>query len=111
MQPPVESDIGGYGTLATAITFDVSDKYERLTIDRLNDDGVMHFMTAFVKDVADDFNAAFKGFLDNKNDKFRFERYVRIKDYILSRDFCDLTNLDGNAIVEGLERHVLELYD
>ena len=79
---------------------------ERLTIDRLNDDGCIALLERFLRVLSKDYTQAYINFLNFPHSPDVREHYCVLKDLITSQYFNDLTNLDGQVISEGLERRV-----
>lgn len=78
----------------------------RLTIDRLHYDGCYKLLETFLKYIADDYCAALRGYLKNKNDKNNREYYISSREFFLSKYFSDLTGLCGEDILSRLDAGV-----
>lgn len=87
---------------------------KRITMETLNDEGCVNLLRYLVESVCLDYTKAFGMYLENKsleNLKHRNE----LRDYITSRYFCTLTNLDGemvaNAIEDRVRRNIKDRYN
>lgn len=83
--------------------------YKRLTIDRLNDEGCMNLLTAFVTSLTEEYKNAMAIFLQDKTDKENYKHLVNLREYILSEHFANMTHLDGETILAKLDRPYLDL--
>lgn len=83
---------------------------DRLTIDRLCDEGCINVLKAFVRQLSSEYTTAYTMMLRTPNDKKTKELLERTKSLILSPYFEALTNLEGLPIVEQLEAHCIEMY-
>ena len=81
--------------------------FQRLTIDKLDDEGCLKILEAFVSYAARDYRAAFHSYLDNKRDKNNYYYYIQAREFFLSDYFHDLTGLFGEDILEMLDAGVL----
>lgn len=81
---------------------------ERLTIDKLNDDGCINLLEAFLVYMSDTYRSALSTFLADKNDKKGYESYKSIRDFFLSDYFTQLTNLKGEDILSRLDKSYLD---
>lgn len=82
--------------------------YSRLTIDKLNDDGCINLLEAFLVYMTDNYRSALSTFLADKNDKNGYESYKSIRDFFLSDYFTQLTNLKGEDILYRLDKNYLD---
>lgn len=83
--------------------------YKRLTIDQLNDKGCFNLVYYVLKQMAAEYqNALYMLMIDKKNQD-RIKHYQKICDWFLSSDFIKLTNLDGQAIIDQLEREYMKV--
>ena len=77
--------------------------YQRLTIDKLNNDGCLNLLATFLEELAKEFCSAYIHHIKEPNDKDRAEHYKNIKKFINSKYFERLTGLTSKDIVENLE--------
>lgn len=78
---------------------------KRITMETLSDEGCINLLRYLVETVCLDYTRAFGMYLENKtleNIKHRNE----LREYITSQYFCNLTNLDGERVVEMIEERV-----
>lgn len=78
--------------------------YPRITIDKLNDEGIVRLLKTFVKYVCDEYKSARHVFKANPRDKKNAEAFYNVKDFIMSGYFEDLTTLNGKTVIELLEK-------
>lgn len=78
--------------------------YHRLTMDDLNQTGCLNLLTAFVKDVGMEYRSALVNYRNNKS-KDASEHLKKIRSYIASDYFSQLTTLDGTALISSLDRY------
>ena len=83
---------------------------DRLTIDRLCDEGCVNVLKAFVKQLSIEYTAAYTMLLRVPNDRKTKELLEHTRALIVSPYFEALTNLEGLPIVEQLEAHCIEMY-
>lgn len=76
---------------------------ERLTIEKLNDDGCLLLVQTIVKDAANDYRSALVNLRRHPGSKEAQNAYNLQKKFFLSKYFHDLTGLDGQAIMDGLD--------
>lgn len=86
------------------------DRFPRLTIDKICEEGCINVLQAFCAQLANEFRSALDQFMKNKSDPELFDHYKKMKDYFCSEYFGLLTNLDGPAIVSAIEREYVENY-
>lgn len=79
----------------------------RLTIDKLNEEGCLKLLEAFLAYTAEEYTMALCNWLKNKGNKDNYKHYLNLRDFFLSDYFANLTNLDGEAIVSRLDAQVL----
>lgn len=84
--------------------------YKRITIEEINDDGIVNLLEAFVEKIAGEYLDALDDYCRHKTDKISQRTFNRVRDYILSDDFNLLTNLDGSGVISGLNRMYLDGY-
>ena len=85
-------------------------KYKRLTLDKLNDQGVTNLLEEIVSCTRQDFISAYISMMDNMGDKKAVQSYENMKDYIRSQYFCALTGLNGEDIVRVLEKECSQIW-
>lgn len=83
------------------------DSVTRLTIDKLNNDGCFKLLEAFLAYVAEDYRAALRTWMKDRNDKESYEHYLRTREFFLSDYFANLTDLCGEDIVSRLDAEVM----
>lgn len=85
-------------------------KYRRLRIEDICDEGCLNILEMFLSYLSADFRAAYQMLVQNPLDKDVRQHYENIKNLFFSDYFSQLTNLDGNVIVEQLENECCRLY-
>lgn len=80
-------------------------KYERITIDKLNEKGCMNILGVFMEKVSREYVTALRNFRRDMNDECAREKYVSTRNFICSDYFCALTGLDGSAIADTIDRN------
>lgn len=86
------------------------DLMRRLTIDRLNDDGVVNLLEAILNSLYEDFVSAYNAYHDNPSDKKNYLSFLHIKEIICSKYIADLTGISGFEIVKQLEEKCNKAY-
>lgn len=84
--------------------------YKRITIEEINDDGIVNLLEAFVEKIAAEYMNALDDYRRHKTNKMSQRNYNKVRDYILSDDFNTLTNLDGHGVIRGLDNMYLSGY-
>ena len=79
------------------------ENINRLTADKLNSDGRINLLEAFVEYLSDDFKCAFREYRSHPHDKDCVEHYNTLRDIFKSDHFSLMTGLDGESIVDSLE--------
>ena len=79
------------------------DLKKRLTIDKLNNDGVVNLLEAILSSLYDDFVSAYNAYHENPAEKKNYLSFLHIKEIICSKYIADLTGISGFEIVEQLE--------
>lgn len=77
---------------------------ERLTIDRICIEGCVNILSAFLKNLSDDYRLAYYSLIKTPDNEYAREHYQKLKDLFCSEYFYGLTGLDGKAIVEQLDK-------
>lgn len=85
-----------------------SEKYERLTIDRICNEGCVNILEAFLERIGIEYRTALQAWCEEPSNEDFQKRYEESKSFILSDYFKKLTNLDGEAIVEALNRNYIQ---
>lgn len=80
--------------------------YQRLTIDKLSDEGCMNLLEAFCKCLGEDLKNAYLQLLANPKSKDHIAHYRNLSQLCRSRYFSELTNLDGDMIVNSIEYEI-----
>ena len=76
--------------------------YQRLTVDRISNDGLLNLLCEFITATSNEYLFALDEYMRNKNIKECRKLYEDVKAYILSDQFSNLTHLDGSYVVEQL---------
>lgn len=76
----------------------------RITIDKLNDEGCLNFLEMFLSTLAEDYFSAYVDYVKNSTSSVADSNYVRMREFFLSDYFSLLTNLDGSAVLAGLDK-------
>lgn len=84
--------------------------YVRLTPDKICDQGVINLLEGFIRNVSNEFIISLDLYKSNRGIAGTKKTYESIRNYILSKDFTLLTGLDGEYVVEKLERMYREGY-
>lgn len=71
---------------------------------KFSDEGCALLLEAFLSNLSEDYYSAYNFYMSNQNDKKARLSYVRLRRFITSEYFAMLTGLDGNAILDGLDR-------
>ena len=84
--------------------------YKRMTIDDLSDDGCMNLLEAFCKGLGEDLKNAYLQLLANPKSKDHIAHYRNLSQLCRSKYFSELTNLDGEMIVNSIEHEINRQY-
>lgn len=82
--------------------------YRRLTIDRLNDEGVINVFSEMLSQAATDFKEAFIAHRCDPSDEVAESQYIEARRFFLSEYVHALTRVDGRKIIAKLERIAIE---
>lgn len=85
-----------------------SEKYERLTIDKISNEGCVNVLEAFLGKIGLEYRTALQACCEDPSNETFQERYEDSKNFILSDYFKKLTNLDGEVIIETLNRNYIQ---
>lgn len=85
------------------------EKYERLTADKICTEGCINILEAFLVSVGVEYRHALRAHCEDPNDESCKERYEASRDFILSNYFKRLTNLDGQGIIDTLNRDYIKV--
>ena len=80
---------------------------DRLTIDRLDDEGCLNLLEAFLVSLSEDYRNAMVTFLNDKKDKKSYELLTKLRYFFLSEYFYNLTGLNGKNILSSLDKPFL----
>ena len=84
---------------------------ERLTIEKINDDGCLNLLEMFLSQLSEDYRFALDDYMRNQKNKKSKKGFVWLRNFIRSKYFASLTGLDGSEVVNMLDgeyRTVLE---
>ena len=81
--------------------------YPRITIDKLNEDGIVRLLKSFIRYVCDEYKSARHVFMANPRNKKNAEAFYNVKDFIMSSYFENLTTLNGKTVIELLEKECI----
>ena len=82
---------------------------ERLTIDRISNEGCINILSAFLKYLSIDYKQAYMAYCNEPGNNDRREHYKDLRDFITSDYFCQLTNLIGEDVADTLERYAYDI--
>lgn len=78
-------------------------KRRECSIKKINDDGCVFLLEAFLANLAEDYYSAYCYHIENLKDAKSGVTYRKLRNFITSDYFNALTGLDGKAIVKGLD--------
>lgn len=78
--------------------------YVRLTADKISYDGCINLIEAFLRYLGEDFRSAYHTLRASPKDKGAIKHYKQYTDFIKSEYFRMLTGLDGESLLDSLER-------
>lgn len=79
---------------------------ERLTLDTLDDNGCINVLCALLRQIGREFRQAYREHLTDPLDQTAYAQYRDLKREIRSSYFRSLTRLDGDKVIERLEKDV-----
>lgn len=85
---------------------------QRLTIDKLNNDGCINLLETFLIQLSEDYRCILREFIHNQSDRKLRTTFKKARKFILSDYFALLTGLDGSEILgtlDGNYRSTLEV--
>ena len=85
-------------------------KYKRITADKINNEGVIHLLEQFVKEIRDDYISAYVSMMDNYLDPKAHDSYKKMKELVCSEHFYLLTGLNGKDLIKGLDDECSRIY-
>lgn len=77
--------------------------YKRLTADQISTEGLLNLVCGFITAVSNEYLSALDEYMHNKNIKESRNLYNNVRSYILSDHFSNMTNMDGNYMIEQLD--------
>lgn len=77
--------------------------YQRLTIDKLCNEGCVNILEFFLGEVNQEYVFAANNLRDDPYEEHYIKRYCEIKDFIESNYFSKLTGLNGKEVFAELE--------
>lgn len=83
-------------------------KYERLTIDKISNEGCVNVLIGFLDLVGKEYRYALDAHCADPTDECALERYESSRDFILSDYFKKLTGLDGQGIIDTMNRDYIK---
>lgn len=90
------------------------ENYNRLTIDRLSDEGCLNLLEMFLSLLSEDYRYMLKLYICNQSDPKTRKSFKKIRGLILSDYFALLTGIDGRDVIgtlDGKYRSALEGFD
>ena len=83
--------------------------YERLTADKICNEGCVNILSAFLKYLSIDYKQAYMAYCNKPHNNDRREHYNDLRDFVTSDYFCQLTNLCGDDVADTLERYAYDV--
>lgn len=87
---------------------------DRLTIDKINDEGCLNLLEMFLSQLAEDYHFILEDFVHHPSDKNVRNNFKKMRRFILSNYFAALTGIEGRDIIgtlDGKYGPALEVYE